>query len=60
LDKKAKRVSSQSRRFADAAKQVGASEDLADFDRVLGGIAKAPPPETIQDRKSPKAKTPTE
>ena len=48
----------QNSRFKAAAKGAGASDDPADFDRILGGIAKGPPPETIQDRKLSKAKKP--
>lgn len=53
------RRTSQKRKFIESARQQGASEEPADFDRMLGGIAKAPPPETVQDRKaSPKTKKP--
>jgi hypothetical protein len=48
----------QADKFADAARQVEASDDPADFDRALKGIAKAPPPKTVQERKEPKAKKP--
>jgi hypothetical protein len=47
----------QHKKFIDAAKQAGVSDDEADFDRALAGIAKAPPPETVQDRKKPKPET---
>lgn len=53
-----KGTKSQTGKFVEAAKRVGASDDPADFDRMLGGIAKAPPPETVQDRKPPKTKKP--
>lgn len=48
----------QVQKFIEAAKSSGASEDAADFDRMLGGIAKATPSETVQVRKPPKAKKP--
>lgn len=44
--------------FRRAAVEVQASLDPKDFDRMLGGIAKAPPPETVQDRKPSKTKKP--
>lgn len=46
-----KKTEKQSDRFIAAARETGASEDPADFDRVLGKIAKAPPPKTVQRRK---------
>jgi len=50
----------QIQKFVEAAKSSGASEDPADFERLLGGIAKAPPPEAVQDRKTQKAKKPAQ
>lgn len=44
--------SAQSQRFIKAAREAGASEDADVFDRVLGKIAKAPPPETLKPRKT--------
>lgn len=44
-------ASDQRRLFIDAAREAGASEDTVEFDRTLGKIAKAPPPETVQGRK---------
>lgn len=41
----------QKQKFIDVARSLGASEDHADFDRTLGEIAKAPPPESVQARK---------
>lgn len=41
----------QHRRFVDAARDVGASEDADDFDRALSKLAKAPPPKSVQKRK---------
>ena len=43
----------QVQKFLEAAKSSGTSDDHADFDRMLGGIAKAPPPDTVQERKTP-------
>lgn len=43
----------QVQKFLEAAKSSGTSDDPADFDRMLGGIAKAPPPDTVQERKTP-------
>lgn len=42
--------SDQSKRFIEAAREIGASEDADVFDSVLGKIAKAPPPETVRER----------
>lgn len=53
-----KKRQSQSKRFIEAARESGASEDAADFDRALGKLAKAPPPDSTQDRKKPKTKKP--
>lgn len=47
-------ASDQGRRFIDAAREAGVSEDEAAFDRALGKIAKAPPPETVKGRKTKK------
>ncbi|MBL8567156.1 MAG: hypothetical protein JNM89_15690 [Hyphomicrobiaceae bacterium] len=48
----------QKKKFIEAARTVGAEDDEDVFDRMLGEIAKAPPPDTVQDRKAPKAKKP--
>lgn len=45
---------SQVDKFKSAAREAGASEDEADFDRALGKVAKAPPPKTVKQRKSKK------
>ena len=45
---------SQSKKFIDAAREAGASEDPLEFERVLRGIAKAPPTEKVQERKKQK------
>ena len=47
----------QVQKFIEAAKSSGAIEDPVEFNRMLGGIAKAPAPETVQDRKKPKPET---
>lgn len=49
-------TTTQSERFLEAAREVGASEDDDVFDATLKKIAKAPPPETVQDRKKPSKK----
>lgn len=46
----------QRQRFIEAARDVGASEDLLEFERVLRGIAKAPPTKKVQASKKPKSK----
>lgn len=51
-----KKSRSQIDAFRRAAVEVQASLDPNDFDRMLGGIAKAPPPETEQVHKPTKAK----
>lgn len=48
----ASKKSDQSKRFIEAARDIGASEDADVFDRVLGKIAKAPPPKSVQKRKA--------
>lgn len=53
-----RKKSDQTQQFIMAARKIGASEDDDVFDRVLGKIAKAQPPDTVQDRKKPKAKKP--
>lgn len=44
----------QGKKFVDAAREAGASEDADEFDRALGKIAKAPPPSSVQERKTKK------
>lgn len=44
----------QSDKFIKAAREVGPSECDDVFDRALKKVAKAPPPDTVQDRKKPK------
>jgi uncharacterized protein HemY len=54
----ATKAKKQLRKFVDAARAAQASEDVIEFDHMLGEIAKAPPPETVQDRKPQKVKKP--
>lgn len=42
---------SQPKKFLEAAREVGASEDEDVFDRALKKVAKAPPPKSVQKRK---------
>lgn len=51
MAKNAKDSRSQSQKFSDAARAAGAREDEAAFDNALKGIAKAPPPKSVQARK---------
>ncbi len=41
----------QRRKFEDAAREAGASEDPREFERALRGVAKAPQSEKVQARK---------
>ena len=43
--------SDQTKKFINAAHEVGASEDESAFDRTLSKIAKAPPLDTVKGRK---------
>ncbi|MGE3993522.1 hypothetical protein [Pseudorhodoplanes sp.] len=52
------RKSNKSDRFIEAAKANEADSSEDEFDRVLKRIAKAPPPATVQDRKTTKARKP--
>ena len=52
------RPKTQRERFIEAARESGASEDPLEFERTLRGLANAPPPETVQDRKNVKGKKP--
>jgi hypothetical protein len=45
---------SQKRKFIEVARELGCKEDPRAFDRALKKIAKAPPPETVQERKKSK------
>lgn len=49
-----KRDKEQVKRFIEAAREVGASEDGASFDKMLKRVTSAPPPKTVQERKSKK------
>ena len=44
---------SQHKRFADAARKLGADDDQA-FDRALKKVASAPPPQSVEKRKDKK------
>ena len=50
------KAKSQRQRFIEAAREVGASEDPLEFERVLRGIAKAPPTKKVQARKKASSK----
>jgi hypothetical protein len=42
----------QHQEFVKAARELGCDEDETAFDRALGKIAKAPPPKSVQKRKT--------
>lgn len=42
--------------FVKAARELGTDESEASFDKMLGKIAKAPPPKTVQKRKKSQRK----
>lgn len=42
----------QKRKFIEAARDLGCKEDPRAFDRALKKIAEAPPPDTVQERKT--------
>ena len=44
--------SDQHRAFVKAARELGTDESEEVFDRMLGKLSKAPPPETVQQRKA--------
>ena len=46
----------QLKAFRDAARELGCDNDEKAFDKVLKKIAKAPPPESVQKRKTGKSK----
>lgn len=46
----------QKQKFIDAARELGCKEDPRAFDRALKKIAEAPPPDTVQERKTKKDK----
>ena len=46
----------QSKQFIDAARELGADEDPKSFDRALKELVKAPPPESVQERKKAQKK----
>lgn len=45
---------SQRERFIQAAREVGADENEEMFDRVLKKVSSAPPPKTVEKRKTKK------
>lgn len=49
--KPVKQKSEQARKFVDAARKLGADGDPKAFDRALQKLSKAPPPETVKERK---------
>lgn len=49
-----KTASSQHARFVNAARELGCDEDEAAFDKVLKKIASAPPPKSVEKRKTKK------
>jgi len=44
----------QAKKFAEAARKAGASDDPEAFDRILKKLESAPPPESVRKRKKPK------
>ena len=44
----------QTKRFKEAARELGCDEDPEAFDRALGKVASSPPPKTVQKRKTKK------
>lgn len=49
-----KKPSSQHARFVDAARDLGCDDDEAAFDKALKRIASAPPPKSVEKRKTKK------
>lgn len=49
--KRKEAASDQHAEFVKAARELGTDESEATFDKMLGKIAKAPPPKTVQKRK---------
>ncbi len=49
-----KKLSAQSLKFVETAKQIGCSDDDAAFDGALKKIASAPPPKSVEKRKTKK------
>ena len=48
---KTKTSADQHHEFVKAAREIGTDESEEAFDKVLGRIAKAPPPKSVQKRK---------
>jgi hypothetical protein len=51
-----KKMSSQSQRFIDKAREIGADEKSSAADTLLGRLAKMPPQPKTQPRKADKSK----
>lgn len=56
LNVKGGSATSQHDEFVKAAREIGTDESEDAFDRMLGKIASAPPPKSVQKRKAPKKK----
>lgn len=56
LKQKTGSAADQHREFVKAARELGTDENEEAFDRVLGKIAKAPPPKSVQKRKKKPSK----
>ena len=50
--KTADKDKTQRQRFIEAARKLGADESEGAFDRALGKVASAPPPASVESRKS--------
>ena len=48
----------QTKRFVDAARELGTDESEEAFDKMLKRVAKAPPPKSVQKRRKPKGRSP--
>jgi hypothetical protein len=55
---KTEKLSAQSRKFIEAAKELGCAEDEAGFDEIVKKVAKAPPPRKDEKPKADKATRP--
>lgn len=54
IKKQADQVDAQRQRFVETARELGCGEDEAAFDEVLGKVASAPPPKSVEKRKTQK------
>ena len=52
--RKQEKPADQHKEFVKAAREIGADESEEAFDHMLGKIAKAPPPKSVQKRKASK------